>query len=121
MGFFFFLSGLIMSVIFGSMADFSFITDLDGEKANATGTITGVEETSSRENKVDIMRYTYEFIAVDGKRYEGESYYPGDFAIVKGDTVTIEYTIPRPAASRIAGMRTAPFSGVVPLFILIFP
>ncbi|MEW6469507.1 MAG: DUF3592 domain-containing protein [Bacteroidota bacterium] len=117
----FLLTGLFVLVSMAPLTDFSFITDLDGERAASIAAITAAQRTGEVENGAHIMKYDYTFTAADGKKYSGASYYPGDLALQPGDSVTVEYSIPRPQSSRIAGLRKAPLSFTIFLILLLFP
>jgi hypothetical protein len=80
-------------------------------------TITGLEETNSSENDRRIYRARYTFVDERGVTRTGASY-TTDPSLAGEHPV--EYVAGDPGASRLAGMRSRPFSAWV-AFVLLFP
>jgi len=109
--------GMIFFWAFAGNADFSVLT-LRGELAETAGKVVRVDATGASEGHQTIMENHYEF-SVAGRTFSGKSYLTGGGPAV-GDLVKIQYKPDNPLRSRIAGMRTAPFSAWLSL-ITIFP
>jgi hypothetical protein len=119
LGAIFLISGLIFSMIFtGGMRPIDDLR-LARSKATARGMITGVAETNSTENDVEVYEYEFAFTTLREQKVTGRSYSTGRQWRVE-DTVTIEYVPEDPAIARIQGARTSFFAPWV-LFVLIFP
>lgn len=108
--------GMVFALLALQWSDLSFLgADYDRQ---ATATVTSIEQTSSSENKRKIYRVHYTFVDESGVERRGESYTkdpPREPA-----SWQVEYRSGDPSESRLAGMRTRPFSPFL-LMVLIFP
>ncbi len=115
-GFMFFCIGTTIGVAFSFSMDFkslSFHPD-----RSTTGKIIYQEATNCSENKRTIYRYDFEF-SNGGTIVKGSSY-SSDFTD-SYNSIEVEYESTNPQNARIIGMRSAPFSAWIGLFIGIFP
>jgi hypothetical protein len=115
----FFSFGMIFMLVFGTMADWSFI-QFRGDVAQVQGELIAVEDTNAQENDRPIYAYHYRFYTPQEQAYQGLSYARYQ-RLSKGDTVTVEYVADTPELSRILNMRRNIFPAWVLLLISIFP
>ncbi len=107
-------------LVLGMAAGFVRCADLDdilgrGAIEERSGVVTGVEETSMKENRRRIQRVEFE-VPGHTPPIVGTSY-TTDRDVRRGDEVVVEIPVDRPERVRIAGMRRAPFG---PLVFFIF-
>ena len=109
--------GMIFFWGFVTNADFSFIT-FRGARANASGVVTRVVDTSASEGRRRIRANHYQY-SVAGKSFDGTSY-SNQSSLSPGESVDVEYMVDSPEQSRIAGQRRKMFGAGV-AFVTIFP
>lgn len=112
----FFVIGSVFLVVFSFNIDFKSVLFFPNQ--NTQGVIVGKESTNCSVNKKKVQKYTYRF-EVGHRKLIGYSYTSKD--IDPYNSVEVEYESSNPQNSRIVGMRLAPFSFWMLLFILIFP
>ena len=108
--------GMIFFWVFGTAADFSFLT-FRGD-GRVVGRVTAIEATNASENEQRVMASHYEY-SVAGRPFQGTSYTTAATPH-EGAEVTVEFDPDDPRRSRIAGMRRTEF-GPAAMLVVIFP
>lgn len=115
----FFSFGMIFCWVFIGMADIPGTIRMLGKTSLASGVVTRVEQTSSKENNSRVYHVEYMFTDQAGVSRTGESY--SAYSVPKvGQPVDVEFAEGDPATNRIAGMRRAEMPIFV-VFVVIFP
>lgn len=115
----FFSFGMIFCWVFLSMADIPGTFRFMGSTATATGSVTRVTTTSSKENNSRVHEIEYIFNDAAGRTHTGVSYSAYDLPNA-GQSVRVEYVEGDPGTNRIEGMRRAEMPIFV-IFVVIFP
>ncbi len=121
-GWVFFGFGMIFVWVFGGAAVLNNLVYMSGQLAEAEAGITSIEATNTTVNGTRIHDYYYEF-EVDGIVYSGSSEAAGGWRYKVDSTVTVEYSVSNPSRSRIKGVETFRWvgliAGIFPFFGLI--
>lgn len=109
--------GLVFASVFVSQAEPLFGDPFAGEVATIDGTVTRVDETNAKINNQRVAAVHFDY-SVGGRTLSGVAYTSRSWPEA-GATVPVEYVRAKPTTSRIRGMRTAMFPGIVWLVAVI--
>ena len=110
--------GLVLAVVFLSLAEPLFDDPFAGPLSTVEGKVVDVQATNAKVNGVRVKAVHFEYPFRD-RRQRGISY-TSDAPPALGTTVPVECTRSLPAQARIRGMRTAMLPSPI-AFVLVFP